>query len=135
VDGVVAGAGEGVKAESSGRDTAPSEPLASRWRLAPGVGLVEGTLVGGEGTPGERVYALVLPNGYRYRVSEALYRLAELLAGERSVAEVAVHLSQRLGRPLRPAEVAGLIERKLAARGLVVASEAGPAAGIPPATA
>jgi len=139
---VVAGAGKGAGAPEAacrsasplGHGSPPTDPLASRWQLAPGVGLMEGTLVGGEGTPGERVYTLVLPNGYRYRVSEALYRLAELLTVERSPAAVAVQLSQRLGRSLRPAAVAALIERKLAARGLVVASDAGRAAGPPPPT-
>lgn len=88
------------------------------WRLAPGVGLVEGTLLDGQG-PGQHVYTLVLPSGRRFRVAEPLYRLAELLAGQRSPEEVAAALSARLGRSFGVAEVDGLIETRLAPHGAV----------------
>ncbi len=82
------------------------------WRLAPGVGLLEGTLVGPAGPAGP-AYVLVLPDGRRYRVSEPLYRLAELLRGRLSAEEIAARLSARLGRPLSAGEVTRLVEQRL----------------------
>ena len=100
------------------------EPVASpenvRWQLAPGVSLLAGTALSGE-RRGAELYLLVAPSGHRYAVSEPLYRLAELLARPRAVAEVAAELAVRLGRPLDPAAAATLIESKLASRGLAVA--------------
>ena len=108
--------GEGPGDEDSdrlSRTSAPSPPAPVQWRLAPGVWPVEGTVVGGTAAPGEHAYTLVLPNGRRYQVSEALYRLAELLASGRSLEEVAARLSEWLGRPIAAAEVEALVERKL----------------------
>ena len=88
------------------------------WRLAPGVGLLEGTLAGGE-PPGARAYALVLPSGRRLQVSEPLFRLAALLQAGLPAEEVAARLSERLGRPLAAADVAALVASKLQPLGVV----------------
>ena len=94
-------------------DPGPPTPDPVEWRLASGVWLVEGTAVGAGAAVDEHVYTLVLPDGRRYQVSEPLYRLAELLECRLSLQEVAARLSERLGRPLTVADVAGLVERKL----------------------
>ena len=104
-------------AEGHTEGTTPGE---REWRLAPGVALQEGTVVMGEGAPAACAYTLIHPSGRRYRMAEPLYRLAELLVGDLPLAEVAQQLSARLNRPLGVADVAGLIESKLAAQGLVV---------------
>ena len=93
---------------------APPHP----WPLAPGVGLLEGTQVGPEGVAGP-VYALVLPDGRCFQLSEPLYRLAELLRGTWSADEIAARLSQRLGRTASAADVGRLVESKLAPQGIV----------------
>ncbi len=90
-----------------------------RWRLARGVGLLEGTVVGDSEAAGQHAYTVVLPSGHRYQVGESLYRLAELLAGGLAPEEVAAQLSQRLRRPFTADEVDRLVESKLVARGLV----------------
>jgi hypothetical protein len=89
--------------------------------LAPGVGLLEGTLVGAE-PAGAHVYALVLPNGRRFQVSEPLYRLAELLQSHLPPEEIAARLSARLGRPLSAADVASLVATRLQPQGVVARS-------------
>ncbi|HLH26470.1 MAG TPA: hypothetical protein VK066_28450 [Chloroflexota bacterium] len=101
----------------------PRSPSPYTWRLAPGVSLLAGTLVGGDQS-GVQVYALVLPNGQRFQVSEPLYRLAELLRSRLPPEEIAARLSARLGRPLGVAEVASLVATRLAPRGVV--ADAGP---------
>jgi hypothetical protein len=92
--------------------------VGTSWRLAPGVGLLEGTLVGGE-PEGAHAYALVLPSGRRLQVSEPLYRLAELLQRPLPPEEVAARLSARLDRPLSVADVATLVATRLQPQGVV----------------
>ncbi len=113
-------------ADVPGQDAAPvlapaeAPPAAEPhpWPLARGVGLLEGTLAGADGAGGH-VYALVLPSGRRFQVSEPLYRLAELLRGRLPAAEVAAGLGGRIGRPLSAADVATLVATKLAPHGVV----------------
>ena len=88
------------------------------WILARGVSLLEGTLVGGE-QAGAHVYALVLPSGRRLQVSEALYRLAELLQSRLPPEGVAARLGARLGRPLSVDDVAALVATRLRPQGVV----------------
>jgi hypothetical protein len=88
------------------------------WQLAAGVGLVEGTVIGAGQAAGRHAYTVVLPSGRRFEVSESLYRLAELLAGRRTLSEITARLAERLGRPFSEAEVAALVERKLASQGI-----------------
>ncbi len=95
-------------------DGAPA--LEGIWRLTPGVGLIEGTLIGPDGPAGP-VYGLFLPDGRRYELSEPLYRLAEQLQGRLSVETIADRLSARLGRTLDAPAVTALIESRLAPRG------------------
>jgi hypothetical protein len=92
--------------------------IPHQWPLARGVSLLEGTLVGGE-QPGAHVYALVLPSGRRFQVSEALYRLAELLQSRLPPDEIAARLTARLGRRLTVANVAALVDTKLRPQGVV----------------
>jgi hypothetical protein len=94
------------------------DPGASPWRLARGVSLLEGTLVGGE-PPGTHVYALVLPTGRRLQVSEALYRLVELLQSRLPPEEIAARLAARLGRSLSAQDVATLVATRLRPQGVV----------------
>lgn len=91
------------------------------WRLAPGVGLLEGTLAGGEPV-NAHVYALVLPSGRRFQVSEPLFRLAELLQSRLPAEQIAARLSARLGRALPVADVATLVATRLEPQGVVVPS-------------
>ncbi|HEY7064644.1 MAG TPA: hypothetical protein VII06_24435 [Chloroflexota bacterium] len=97
---------------------APPAAVPHPWPLARGVGLLEGTLAGAEG-PGSHVYALVLPSGRRFQVSEPLYRLAELLRGRLPAEEVAARLGARVGRPLSAADLSTLVATKLAPHGVV----------------
>jgi NAD(P)-dependent dehydrogenase (short-subunit alcohol dehydrogenase family) len=82
----------------------------------------EDTLPGPE-PAGAHVYALLLPNGRRFQVSEPLYRLAELLQTRLPAEEIAARLGARLGRSLSVADVAALVATKLAPEGVVAASE------------
>ena len=99
----------------------PVAPGPHPWRLAPGVGLLEGTLAGGE-PAGTHVYALVLPSGRRFQVSEPLFRLAELLQSALPAEQIAARLAARLGRPVTVADVAILVSTRLEPRGVVSAS-------------
>jgi hypothetical protein len=105
-------------------DAARAEPgdgaTGSEWRLAPGVWLIEGTAVGAPQTIPGHVYTLVRPDGRRFQVSQSLYHLAELIEQELTLATIAQRLSERLGRPLAPRDVATLIEQKLLPWGAVV---------------
>jgi hypothetical protein len=96
--------------------------VALEWQVARGVSLWEGTLAGAE-PAGAHVYALLLPNGRRFQVSEPLYRLAELLQTRLPAEEIAARLGARLGRSLSVADVAALVATKLAPEGVVAASE------------
>jgi hypothetical protein len=91
----------------------PGEP-GPKWGLAAGVWLVEGTAVGAAQGDPAHVFTLVRPDGRRFQVSESLYRLAELLEQRLPLTTIAVRLSEWVGRPLEPSDVATLIERKLA---------------------
>src|SRR5581483_5452730 len=82
--------------ETASSPPATRPPTLIPWRLAPGVSLLQGTLAGGE-PAGAHVYALVLPSGRRFQVSEPLFRLAELLQGQLPPEEIAARLSARLG--------------------------------------
>jgi hypothetical protein len=93
---------------------APAHP----WALARGVGLLEGTRVNAEGAAGQ-VYALVLPDGRCFEVSEPLYRLAALLQGTWSADEIAARLSEHMGRGVSTDDVARLVEAKLVPQGVV----------------
>jgi hypothetical protein len=108
----------GAEVQTPEGETPDETPVPHPWPLAYGVGLLEGTLVGAVGA-GRHAYALVLRDGRRFEVSEPLYRLAELLQGRLSAEEIAARLSARLGRPLSVADVAGLVELKLAPQGVV----------------
>lgn len=117
--------GAGIRSQGAGEDEARppvSWPLAlGPWPLAPGVSLQEGTLVGDD-CAGAHVYALLLPSGRRFQVSEPLYRLAQLLQTRLPAEEIAARLGARLGRPLSVADVATLVATKLAPQGVVVES-------------
>jgi hypothetical protein len=92
--------------------------VAHQWTLVRGVSLLEGTLVGTE-QPGTHAYALVLPSGRRLQVTEALYRLAELLQSRLPPEEIAARLAARLGRPLTVGDVAALVDTRLRPQGVV----------------
>ena len=83
------------------------------WQLAPGVWLVEGTAVGTNHDRGQHVYTLVRPDGRRFQVSEALYRLAQALEQRQSLTEIAAHMGAYLARPLSAPDVTKLIHQKL----------------------
>src|SRR3954466_12315220 len=103
------------------RDLAPAGPTptaAIPWQLAPGVGLLEGTLAGGEPVSAH-IYALVLPSGRRFQVSEPLFRLAELLRSRLPAEQIAARLGARLGRPITVADVATLVATRLEPLGVV----------------
>jgi hypothetical protein len=102
--------------------TPPRDPgkTTTEWRLAAGVWPVEGVAFGVPDADAAQVYTLVRPDGRRFQVTEPLYRLAELLEQRLPLATIAVRLSERVGRPLEPSDVATLIERKLAPWGVVV---------------
>jgi hypothetical protein len=105
-------------------DPAPasSAPLSAiPWRLAAGVGLLEGTLAGGEPVS-THVYALVLPSGRRFQVSEPLFRLAELLQSRLPAEQIAARLGARLGRSITVADIATLVATRLEPQGVVAAS-------------
>jgi hypothetical protein len=91
---------------------------AGCWQLTPGVGFLEGTLVGDGAHAGQHAYLLVLPDGRRFNVSRPLYHLARLLAGGASLATAAARLSESMARPIGEQEVEALISRRLAPLGL-----------------
>jgi hypothetical protein len=96
------------------------DPLEAVWRLAPGVWPQEGQAVTGRAMADERAYTLIMPSGRRFELTEPLFRLAELLEAPRSVPDVAARLGKRLGRPISAAQVAALIDEKLADHGVAV---------------
>jgi hypothetical protein len=98
----------------------PQPPSSSphAWTLVHGVSLLDGTLVGGDHS-GTHAYALVLPSGRRLQVSEALFRLVELLQSALPPEEIATRLAARLGRPLSVGDVAALVATRLRPQGVV----------------
>ena len=65
------------------------------------------------------VYALVLPSGRRFQVSEPLFRLAELLQSHLPAEQIAARLGARLGRPISVADVATLVATRREPQGVV----------------
>jgi hypothetical protein len=96
------------------------DPLEAVWRLAPGVWPQEGRVVAGRTVGDDRAYTLIMPSGRRFELTEPLYRLAELLEAPRAVPDVAARLGERLGRPISAAQVASLIDEKLADHGVAI---------------
>ncbi len=97
--------------------TSQSQP-APLPRLLPGVEL--GELDSGST---EQAYLLTLPDGRNYQLARPLYYLASLLDGERTTAEVAETLSDRIGRPISAEEVTAIVEQKLAPLGILAPPE------------
>jgi hypothetical protein len=104
----------------AGADGSFQNPLEAVWRLAPGVWPQEGRVAAGRAAADERAYTLIMPSGRRFELTEPLYRLAELLEAPRAVPDVAARLGERLGRPISPAQVAALIDEKLADHGVAI---------------
>ena len=93
--------------------TSQSQP-APVPRLLPGVEL--GELDSGST---EQAYLLTLPDGRNYQLARPLYHLASLLDGERTTAEVADALSDRIGRSITADEVTTIVEQKLVPLGII----------------
>jgi putative peptide zinc metalloprotease protein len=70
----------------------------------------------------QQAYLLTLPDGRNFQLAAPLYHLASLLDGERTHAQVATALSDRLGRQLAPDDVAGIIDSKLWPLGILVSA-------------
>jgi hypothetical protein len=94
------------------------------WRLAPGVGLLSGTLVGDSGEPARNACLVVLPNGRRFEVTPSLFLVAELLAGDVSLRDVARQIGQRTGRLVSPSALDAIVRQKLVPAGVVQARDA-----------
>jgi hypothetical protein len=76
----------------------------------------------------DQAYLLRLPNGRSFQLAGPLYHLTALLDGQRTYAEVAAALGDRIGRTVSADEVRSIVERKLTPLG-ILAPDLGPAPG------
>jgi hypothetical protein len=69
--------------------------------------------------PGGHPWQLMTPEGRAFTLTEALYRLVSLIDGHRSVGAISQALSEQLGHPVSPEQVARLVQERLAPLGVV----------------
>jgi hypothetical protein len=82
--------------------------------------LVPGAVLGElDASTTRQMYLLSLPDGRNFQLAGPLYHLATLLDGERTHAEVAAALSERIGRPVSADEVYTIVETKLGPLGIL----------------
>jgi hypothetical protein len=68
---------------------------------------------------GKPMWRLELPDGRAFGLSDALRHLVALVDGHRTVGEISARLSEQLGRPVPPEQVARLLHERLGALGVL----------------
>ena len=80
----------------------------------------------------EQEYVLALPGGQHYRLTARLQQLVECIDGQRTLAEIAVLVSQKWQQAVQPEQVWKIAQQYLAPHGLLVNASSAPVAAFQP---